>query len=113
MSEPIMADVTRDGAAVFVSIVVELHFSVDIEQHANGGITPYYRYLCIVWQLIDIHQNDYLTNVQRVDPLTSQLVAMVDNAGAPNAIQVVTRPERLPDGHIEFKADDRRITGFS
>jgi hypothetical protein len=113
MSEQIIADISRDNATIFTGIPMELHFSVDLEMHSFGGITPFYRYLCIVWQLIDIHQNDYLVGVKRIDPLTGQLVAWLDNAGAANTIQVVSRPERLPDSHIEFHGDDRRTTGFS
>jgi len=113
MSEQIIADVTRDGATQFTAIPMELHFAMDAEQHAMGGVTPFYRYLVLAWQLIDIHQNDYLINVKRIDPLTSTLVALLDNAGAANNILVATKPERLPDGHIEFKGNDARTTGFS
>jgi hypothetical protein len=112
MSEPILADISRDGTTIATGIPMEVHFSIEMEQHVNGGITPFYRYLCIVWQLIDIHQNDYLVNVQRIDPLTSQLITWLDNAGAANNVQITSKPERFPDGHLEFHGDDRRTTGF-
>jgi hypothetical protein len=113
MSEQVLADVTRDGATQFTGIPVELFFETFLEQHGSGGIKPYYKYLCIVNQVIDIHQNDYLVNVRRIDPLTGQLVAMVDASGAVNAIQVISKPERFVDAHIEFRGDDARITGFA
>jgi hypothetical protein len=113
MSEQVLADITRDGATLFSGISVELFFETFLEQHGSGGTKPYYKYLCIVTQLIDIHQNDYLVNVRRIDPLTSQLVAMVDASGAANAIQVISRPERFADAHLEFRGDDARTTGFA
>lgn len=115
MSEQIIVDVTRDGSTQFSGIPIELFFESFTEQtpHGYGGMRPYYRYLCIVRRLIDIHQNDYLMNIQRIDPLTSQLVAWLDNGGAANNLQVVTKPERFSNGHIEFRADDARTGGFA
>lgn len=112
MSEQVIADVSRDGSVLFSGVPVELHFSVEMELNSYGGVTPYYRYLCIVYQLIAVNQNDYLVNVRRIDPLTGQLIAFVDASGAPNNPQVTSKPERFAD-HIEFMADDRRTTGFS
>ncbi len=113
MSEQIIADVSRDNATVFTGIPMEIYFESFMEMHVGGGMRPFYRYLCIVWRLISVNQNDYLTNVKRIDPLTGQLVAWLDNAGAPNNLQVVTKPERFPDMHIQFRCDDARTTGFA
>jgi hypothetical protein len=108
-----MTDVSRDNTTQFTAIPMELHFDTTMEQHAMGGVTPFYRYLVIVQQLIDIHQNDYLVNVKHIDPLSGSLVALLDNAGAANNILVATKPERMPDGHLEFRGNDARTTGFS
>lgn len=112
MSERLLGDVSRDNSTIMTGIVVETHMETELEQHGFGGIKPYYRYLCIVQGLYDLHQNDYLVNVKRIDPLTGQLVALVDAANTANALQVVSIVERFPDGHIEFRANDARITGF-
>jgi hypothetical protein len=113
MSEQILADVSRDNITQFSGIPMELHFDSTAEQHAMGGQTPFYRYLVIVQQLIAIHQNDYLINVKHIDPLTGKLVALLDNAGLANTILVATKPEPFSDGHIEFRGNDARTTGFS
>jgi hypothetical protein len=115
MSERVLADVTRDGVTQFSSIPVELFFESVVEQQqpVYGGMKPYYRYLCIVEQLLDIRQNDYLENIKRIDPLTGQLVPWLDAGGAVNNLHVATRPERFSDGHIEFRGDDARTTGFT
>jgi hypothetical protein len=104
MSQDILATITRDNVLLSGDpAAIELHFASDMEQHGSGGIRPYYRYLCIVWQILDLKQNDYLQDTLTTDPVT----------GTATTYQVVSMPETFTDGHMEFKADSARITGFS
>lgn len=102
MSELMLVNTYRDGALTLQNLVVEKHFLSESEQHAPFGRSPFYQYLCIVQGKYDIKQNDYLKDQQNTDPVTS----------APYAYQITTKPELFPDGHMEFHADDARITGF-
>lgn len=102
MSEMILVSTFRDNTLNLQNIPVEKHFISESEQHGPYGIRPFYQYLCIVQGLYDIKQNDYLKDQQNNDPVTN----------APYAYQVTTKPEPFDDGHMEFHANDARITGF-
>lgn len=103
MSKMILATNLRDNALMNQNMPIQLDFATDMEQHGYGGIIPYYRYLGIVHGVYDIKQNDYL-----LDQLTTDQVT-----GAQETYVVVNKPEPFPDGHMEIKCDDARVTGFS
>lgn len=104
MSTDILANVFRDKVLLPLDmpIPMELHFVGEMEMHGPGGPVPHYRYLGIVWRIFDLRQNDYLQDTLTTDPVTQTLAAY----------QIVSKPEPFPDGHMEFRADDARITGF-
>jgi hypothetical protein len=102
MSETLLVTTTRDGVQKLQNLVVEKHFISESEQHGPYGIRPFYQYLCIAQGIYDIKQNDYMKDQNNTDPITS----------APYAYQIVSKPEPFDDGHMEFHANDARITGF-
>lgn len=110
------AAVYRDGTAVsgLGSVPMRIEFATDMEAKAEAGESPYYRYVGIVRQIIDLRQFDLLQNVQYCSPLTGALTAYLDPASG-NAVtwQLVDKPETFLDGHLEFKADDVRAVNFS
>jgi hypothetical protein len=103
--QDIIADVTRDGTAIYTGKPFRLEYAGDMEMQVPGGygMTPYYRYQGFIRQILDIRQNDYLKDQVNIDPVTNTNVMY----------QVISIPERFPDGHMEFKADNARTTGFS
>ena len=98
-----LVTVTRDGVQLYQDIATQIEFVGDMEMHVSGGVSPFYRYEGFIWKIIDMRQNDYLKDQLNTDPITGIAVEY----------QVIGKPGRFPDGHMEFKADDRRVTGFS
>jgi hypothetical protein len=106
MSSDILATVTRDGTVIYgspIPIAFQLDFATEMEQHGGYGMVPSYRYEGYCPQILDIRQNDYLQDTVNKDPVTN----------TPVQYQIVGKPEKFPDGHMEFKADDRRTVNFS
>lgn len=103
MSLETLVTVTRDGNQVYSNIAIQLDFAADMEMHVPGGMTPFYRYIGYIWQVLDIRMNDYLSDQLNTDPVTNTA----------KVFQVVSKPESFPDGHIELRLDDQRIVGFN
>ena len=135
----IIADVERDGAIVASGKPFRLEYVGDMEMHVAGGYgaAPFYRYEGYSRGWLDLRQNDYLVNVQHIDPLTSQLAAwnvptsgaavsgkvyvmraggstlIFAASGVPMVLQVINVPERMQSGRLEIKLDTARTTGFN
>lgn len=114
--QDIIADVKRDGTTVYTSKPFRIEYTGDMEMHVAGGYgaAPFYRWQGYSHQVLDLRQNDFLVNIQHIDPLTSSLVAWNDaQSGLPMTLQVINIPERLSSGRLELKLDSARTTGFN
>lgn len=102
MSSDIYGKVTRDGVVIYPSILFQIDRMSTIEA-MSYSMPPHYLYDASCTGPYVLRQNDYITDLYNVDPITSQA----------KAYQIINEPESFPDTYIELscaRADRANLT---
>lgn len=73
-SKHIRGKITRDTALIYDSLVFQIDSMSDVEALSHSA-PPSYLYNAIVEGIYDLRQNDYITDLKNVDPITQQFKA--------------------------------------
>jgi len=95
MSDDVYGKVTRNNVQVYAKVLFQIDRMSQIEA-MTYSLPPHYSFDGYCLGKLDLRQNDYITDLNVNNPVTTM----------PKAYQITNIPENFPDNHMEFQCID-------